>query len=129
MNMKHWFAASAILGVVLIGQPALADELIEEYNAYIGQDDLFNSDGMQLTQPWQVIRQDRANYHRFGISQPGDDGDSFFASAKNRERAERMIRNGTITRDARNAILGGDVTINVQIWRGNGGDYINVTVD
>lgn len=129
MTMKHWLAASAILGGVLLGQPALADELIEEYNAYIGQDDLFNSDGMQLTQPWQVIRQDRANYHRFGISQPGDDDDSFFASAKNRERAERMIRNGTITRDARNALLGGDVTINVQIWRGDDGDYINVTVD
>lgn len=128
MRLKHLLAASALAAATLIGQAARADELIEEYNAYIGQDDLYNSSNERLEQPWQIIRQDRANYHKFGISQPGDDGDRFFASAKNRERAERMIRNGEISRQAANAIYEGDVTITVQIWRGSGGDYINVTV-
>lgn len=108
---------------------ARADRLIEAYNAYIGEEDLYNSNGEALTEPWQVIRQDRANYHRYGISQPGDEGDSFFASAKNREKAERMIEYGTIERRAGRALLRGGSVINVQIFRGPDGDYINVTVD
>lgn len=108
---------------------ARADELIESYGAYIGQDDLYNSSNARLTQPWQVIRQDRANVHRFGIRQPGDDTDSFFASARNRELAERMISHGRIERSAARRLLQGDVRIEVQIWRGANGDYININVD
>lgn len=108
---------------------ASADRLVEEYNAYIGEEDLYNSYGERLTAPWQVIRQDRANYHRYGISQPGDEGDSFFASAKNREKAERMIQYGTIERRAARDVLRGGALINVQIFRGPDGDYLNVTVD
>ena len=37
--------------------------------------------------------------------------DSFFASARNRELAERMIRNGSIEGSAARALLGGDVRI------------------
>ena len=108
---------------------AKADRLVEEYNAYIGEEDLYNSHGEQLTEPWQVIRQDRANYHRYGVTQPGDEGDSFFASAKNREKAERMIEYGTIETRAARALLRGGSVINVQVFRGQDGDYINVTVD
>ena len=56
---------------------AKAGRLVEEYNAYIGEEDIYNSYGERLSEPWQIIRQDRANYHRFGTSQPGDEGDSF----------------------------------------------------
>lgn len=108
---------------------AHADELLESYSAYIGQDDLYNSNNERLTQPWQVIRQDRANVHRFGVRQPGDDVDSFFASARNRELAERMIRDGSIEGSAARALLGGDVRIHVEIWRGGNGDYLNISVD
>jgi len=108
---------------------ARADEMLESYDAYIGQDDLYNSSNERLTQPWQVIRQDRANVHRFGIRQPGDDIDSFFASARNRDLAERMIRGGRIEASAARRILEGDVRISVEIWRGAGGDYINISVD
>lgn len=105
------------------------DHLIEEYRAWIGRQDLVNSRGQRLTQPWQIIRQDRANYHRFGRSDPGDQWDSFFASANNRERMERMLMQGQISPRAARAIVGGGVLINVQIFgRGSVGNSIRVTV-
>jgi len=123
------FAAACAAALMVSAGAARADELLESYDAYIGQDDLYNSSNERLTQPWQVIRQDRANVHRFGIRQPGDDIDSFFASARNRDLAERMIRGGRIEGSAARRILNGDVRISVEIWRGAGGDYINISVD
>lgn len=123
------FAAACAATLMVSTGAAHADELLESYDAYIGQDDLYNSSNERLTQPWQVIRQDRANVHRFGIRQPGDDIDSFFASARNRDLAERMIRSGRIEGSAARRILEGDVRISVEIWRGAGGDYINISVD
>lgn len=122
-------AAALAAALALAAGAARADELIESYGAYIGEDDLYNSNGARLTQPWQVIRQDRANVHRFGIRQRGDDIDGFFGSARNRELAERMIRRGRIERSAARRLLGGGVRIYVEIWRGPGGDYLTVTVD
>ncbi|AOF89401.1 hypothetical protein [Sinorhizobium sp. RAC02] len=123
------FAAAVAAVLAVSGGVARADELIESYSAYIGQDDLYNSSNERLTQPWQVIRQDRANVHRFGVRQPGDDIDGFFASARNRELAERMLRSGRIEGAAARRLLDGDVRIHVEIWRGAGGDYISISVD
>ncbi|OBZ92329.1 hypothetical protein ADU59_26625 [Pararhizobium polonicum] len=129
MRHRIAFLLAATMTLGLSAGAAKADRLVEEYNAYIGAEDLTNSYGEPLTEPWQVIRQDRANYHRYGVTQPGDEGDSFFASAKNRERAERMLEYGTIEPRAARALLRGGALINVQIFRGPQGDYINVTVD
>lgn len=123
------FAVAVAAGLVASSGAAWADELIESYGAYIGQDDLYNSANERLTQPWQIIRQDRANVHRFGIRQPADELDSFFASPRNRELAERMIQAGHIDGAAARRLVRGDVTIEVQIWRGPQGDYINISVD
>ena len=120
---------TTVMAIGLSAGAARADRLVEQYNAYIGDEDLYNSNGEALTEPWQVIRQDRANYHRYGVSQPGDEGDSFFASPRNREKAERMIEYGTIDYRAARALLRGGSVINVQILRGADGDYINVSVD
>ncbi|MCF3642771.1 hypothetical protein LXM94_22655 [Rhizobium sp. TRM95111] len=121
---------AAVFAAFLAGQAAArADDLIEAYDAYIGQDDLYNSYNERLTQPWQVIRQDRANVHRFGVRQPSDGVDGFFGSAKNRELAERMIAGGRIEGGAARRLLAGDVRVHVEIWRGASGDYINIAVD
>ena len=121
--------AMAAISVTAGTTAARADDLIASYSAYIGQDDLYNSNGARLTEPWQVIRQDRANVHKFGIRQPGDDSDGFFGSVRNRELAETMIRRGAISADAANLLLNGDVRITVEVWRGSGGDYLNINVD
>lgn len=105
-------------------------QLIEEYSAYISQDDVRNSEGVRLTKAWQVIRQDRANYHRYGVRDRGDQNDAFFASAENREIMERMVRDGKMSPSAAKAVVQGDVRITVSIYgRGAVGRYVEVTVN
>ncbi len=106
----------------------MGETLLETYTAYIGPDDLYNSNGQRLKQPWQIIRQDRANYHRYGLRDRGDEGDSFFDSADNRAVMEQMLKNGQISNAAAREIVGGDVLIQVDIYgRGNRGTSVYVT--
>jgi hypothetical protein len=105
------------------------NQLIESYRAFIGEADLFNSTGTRLTQPWQIIRQDRANFHQFGNRDRGDEADSFFADTANRQALELMLRNGTMTRDAANMVVRGNVWIDVDIYGSQGsGRWIDITV-
>lgn len=104
------------------------DYLVDSYTAYIGDNDLYNSDGGRLTQPWQIIRQDRANYYRFGLRDRGDQGDSFFNNARNRDSMERMLRYGRISPRAARQIVRGGTYIQVEIYgRGSTGNYVVVT--
>ncbi len=120
-------ALAAVL--IFCAGPMAAQELIGAYTAFIGTDDLYNSKGARLTQPWQVLRQDRANFHRFGIRQPGDEWDPFFGSIDNRAAMERMIMNGRIDPGARQNLLQGGATVFVRIYGAGGvGRYVNVTV-
>ena len=124
--MKKLLMAAALAMAATVAQ---ADELIGSYVAYIGEDDLYNSRGARLSEPWQVLRQDRANYHRFGISQAGDEWDPFFGNKNNRAIMERMIMNGHIEPSAARNLLRGGATVFVRIYgRGGQGRYVNVTV-
>ena len=115
--------------VLTAAGPAFAQDWIGGYTAYIGEDDLYNSKGARLREPWQILRQDRANYHRFGIRQRGDEGDPFFSSADNRAAMEQMLRRGSITREARHLLLQGGATVYVDIYGRNGvGRSVEVTV-
>lgn len=117
------------LALSLAAATAQAQDLIGTYTAYIGEDDLYNSKGARLSEPWQVLRQDRANFHRFGRSQHGDEWDGFFGSIENRGAMERMIMNGYINPAAARNLINGGATVYVEIY-GRGGyvDYLNVTV-
>ncbi|MGH1416413.1 MAG: hypothetical protein ACRBB0_23185 [Pelagimonas sp.] len=128
--MKRFLIAAALAAATMMTATiARADQIIGSYVAYIGQDDLYNSKGARLSEPWQILRQDRANYHRFGISQPGDEWDPFFGSMENRGIMERMIMNGSIEPAAARNLLRGGATVFVRIYgTGNRGHYVNVTV-
>ena len=124
--MKKLFAALALAVTATVAQ---ADSLIGSYVAYIGRQDLYNSNGQRLSEPWQVLRQDRANYHRFGISQAGDEWDPFFGSIDNRAAMERMIMNGYIEPNAARILINGGATVFVRIYgTGNTGRSVDVTV-
>lgn len=112
--MKRIFLAAAIVMASLA--PAAADELLETYIAELGPDDHYNSRGRRLTAAWQIIRQDRANFHRFGVRDPLDEGDSFFDSMQNRATAERMLRRGVLSRGLSRRIVNGNVVVRVEIW-------------
>lgn len=114
---------------LLVASPVAADEVIGQYVAYIGRDDLYNSNGARLTEPWQILRQDRANYHRFGVSQPGDQSDSFFSSIDNRAIMERMVMNGYIDPNARRDLVNGGAMVVVRIYgQGSRGRRVDVDV-
>lgn len=115
--------------LVLAAYPAHSAVMLDAYTAYIGKDDLYNSKGVRLTEAWQVIRQDRANFHKFGTRQYGDESDSFFSSKNNRAIAERMIMRGNIDSSAADSIVRGNVIIYVEIYGyGSQGEYLNITV-
>ena len=119
----------ALAGLCMLAAPVAAQDVIGSYVAYIGVDDLYNSKGARLTQPWQVLRQDRANFHRFGIRQAGDEWDPFFSRIDNRAAMERMIMNGRIDPVARQNLLQGGSTVFVTIYGSGGvGRYVDVTV-
>lgn len=121
-------SAAAVLSLVL-AIPAAADELVGSYVAYIGRDDLYNSKGARLTEPWQILRQDRANYHRFGVSQPGDEWDPYFGDINNRAIMERMVMNGSIDPVAAANLVNGGATVFVRIYgSGSTGRSVRVTV-
>ncbi len=117
------------LAVLTIASPALCADLIESYTARLSEADHFNSNGQRLTSPAAIIRQDRANFHRFGIRDAEDGGDSFFSNQNNRALMERLIERGRITASARNRIVNGTPIIRVEVYSGPGGDYVNVSVD
>lgn len=135
--MKTAIAALALIVAASLPNTAAAqssvtsangDQLLEAYTAYIGPQDLVNSSGQHLTQPWQIIRQDRANYHRFKLRDEWDDNDSYFASADNRAAMENMIRRGSITREAASDIVNGGALIHVEIYgQGTTGSSVQIT--
>jgi hypothetical protein len=123
--------AATIVTAFCTTAPAQAggEYLLEDYVAYIGPDDLFNSSGVRLTTPWAVIRQDRSNFHRFGIVDRLDQGDAFFASEANRATMEQMLRAGFVSPRAARDVVTGGVLIHVEIYgRGSLGRSVNVEV-
>jgi len=102
--------------------PVQADELLDMYVARLGINDHFNSQGERLHSVAAIIRQDRANYHRFRVRDREDIGDEFFSSKSNRAILEKMLNNGFISKDTEYAILNETPLIVVKIFDG----YIKV---
>ena len=127
--MKAMVMRLAVALVAAWAAPASSQQLIGAYTAVIGPQDLRNSRGQPLTEPWQILRQDRANFHRFGIRQPGDESDPFFGAVENRAAMERMVMRGGMDPAVARAILSGGARIAVRIYSfGDGTGRIDVSL-
>jgi hypothetical protein len=126
--MLKILVTTVALAVTAVVAPARAQELVETYAAYLSEADHFNSNGQRLTSAAAIIRQDRANFHRFGRGDPGDEGDRFFASMDNRAAMERMLERGRASPAAIDAIVNRTPRIRVDIYRDRDGHFIRVTV-
>ena len=105
--------------------PGLAHaDPVEVYEARLSAQDHYNSNGERLRTAAAIIRQDRANYHKFDLRDPEDEGDSFFASAENRARLEHLIARGSVSPRAARAIVNGTPLIVVRVYD----DYVDVDV-
>ena len=96
--------------------PAAAQQLLESYQARLGVDDHYNSNGVQLTDPAAIIRQDRANFHAFGIRDAEDQSDAFFAIKANRARLEALLRAGRMDKFTASAIVRGTPLVYVEVY-------------
>lgn len=120
---------AALLAALLSAAPAQAQQLLDSYAAHLSARDHFNSNGERLRSAAAIIRQDRANYHRFGLRDPADEGDRFFADMENRAAMERLLSRGRISPAAERAIVDGEAYIAVEVYgRAGVGDSVRVVV-
>lgn len=123
--MKNFPLLIAPLLTLVAAEPALAQHgPLGHYTARLSSGDHFNSSGQRLLTVAAIIRQDRANLHRFGRHDPEDQVDGFFDDQGNRAALERLIARGRISRAVSNAILNGEPLIHVDVYEG----YVVVTV-
>lgn len=126
--MIRAIALTCLLAIASAPGKAAECDLRESYIARLGPADHYNSNGQRLTTAAAIIRQDRANFHKFGQRDPEDQGDAFFASADNRALLERMLAGGSSSPGVLAEIVNGTPLIEVQICRGGRGDYVIVTI-
>lgn len=108
-------AATVALGFLTL--PAMADMLLGSYVARISQDDHFASDGYPLDSAAQMVRQDRANWHRFGQVDREDESDRWFKTNQQRSRLQRMLeQRGAMDAATRRAITNGRPLIQVDVY-------------
>jgi len=91
--------------------------LVDSYTAKIGYYDHYNSRGTPLEKYSEILRQDRANYHKFNKRDSEDEGDQYFTSKGNRAILEDMLYNSNISYSVRNAIENNNPLIEVRIYK------------
>lgn len=123
MKMRLLFATLA--ATLFAAVPAQAQHgPVGHYTARLSAGDHFNSNGQRLTTVAAIIRQDRANVHKFGRIDSEDELDGYFDAPEMRASLERLIAKGKVAPGVAKAILNGEPLIHVDIYRG----YIVVTV-
>jgi hypothetical protein len=97
---------------------ASADTYLGSYVARIGENDHYASDGYPLDTAAQMVRQDRANWHKFGVYDPEDENDSWFGDYDTRAWLEKALnRNSAMNKATRKAIVNGDPIVQVDVYQ------------
>ena len=124
--LKRMIVALAIAAPGCMPTLAQAQQLIGSYVALLSERDHFNSNGVRLASAAAIIRQDRANFHRFGIRDPEDQDDPFFGDEGNRAALEQMLERGHADPGVVARIVNDVVLIKVDIYRDDGSVFIRV---
>ena len=101
------------------------------YQARISENDKYNSSGNYIATKTNkataagILRQDRANYHKFGSSDSEDTSDCLMDSASWRAKFENMIANGIADGNSIDAIVNRNPLVTVELYQ----DSINVMVN
>ncbi|WP_206075845.1 hypothetical protein [Mesorhizobium sp. Z1-4] len=98
--------------------PALADTYLGSYMARLSERDHFASDGYRLDTAAQVVRQDRANVHRFKKIDAEDGDDPWFGKANARNTLEQFLnRREAMDEATRSAIHNGTPLVQVDVYQ------------
>jgi hypothetical protein len=122
--MRYQLLSSIAMVIFCLASSSYANEMVDSYMARLSAQDHFNSKGARLKSAAAIIRQDRANYHKFNLRDPEDTYDSVFGEVSNRAALERMLNKGHTTPEAQQAILNETPLIRVNIYK----YYVDVLV-
>jgi hypothetical protein len=122
MRLSHFICIGTAM--LLTGSPAAAQEPKESYVARLSARDHHNAQGTRLRSAAAILRQDRANYHRYGVRDAEDQGDGFFAVARNRDNFVQLLQRARLSARVENAIVNGTPLVRVDIHEG----WVTVTL-
>jgi len=118
MTRHAAIAAAVFIAMTGATGATLADEFLGSYEARISDNDHQASDGYALDTAAQMVRQDRANWHKFGSGDAEDEDDPWFGSTGARARMEKMLnRNGAMSSSTRRRIVNGEPVVQVDVYR------------
>jgi len=125
--MKIVFMAAALAAMFLYyNNSAIAQsQPIAVYCTSISENDKSSSDGFALTDAGSILRQDRANFHKFGYRDPGDESDRYFTSAGNRALLPKLLAAGVTDPSILKKIVKGTPHVCVSVYKG----WLDVTLD
>ncbi|EAU40016.1 hypothetical protein FP2506_02205 [Fulvimarina pelagi HTCC2506] len=89
----------------------------DSYCTQISERDKQASDGYPLTDAGSILRQDRANLHRYGRPDRGDDGDFTFVSQNARAQIPQLVTNGNSDPAVLDEIVYGTPSVCVNVYR------------
>ena len=118
MNRARSLTVAGLLLASLPGTGAArADDMLGSYVARISDRDHHASDGYELDSAAQMVRQDRANWHKFHRRDADDQGDDWFRSNDDRANLQRMLqRGGAMSSSTKRAIVNGEPLIQVDVY-------------
>lgn len=96
--------------------------IICSYQAQISENDKYNSSGSPVATAYNqssvaaILRQDRANFHKFNLRDLGDTDDCMMGSSDQRANFEKLLRNGAIDSATIAKIVDGNPTVNVDLY-------------
>lgn len=109
--------AGLLLTSLLGASAAHADSMLGSYVARISERDHQASDGYALDSAAQMVRQDRANWHKFHRRDADDESDSWFTTNDERADLQRMLeRPGAMSASTKRAIVNGEPLIRVDVY-------------
>ena len=118
MRVSKTVTVAGLLLVSLLGASAAqADDMLGSYVARMSERDHQASDGYALDSAAQIVRQDRANWHKFHRRDRDDQGDEWFESNDQRADLQRMLeRPGAMSASTKRAIVNGEPLIQVDVY-------------
>lgn len=97
-------------------------QLICSYRAKISTQDKFNSAGMPLAKGYTpsnaatILRQDRANFYKFGLADNEDTTDCLMNSKEQRQRLDILVANGNIDTNTITQIIDSNPVVRVDLY-------------
>lgn len=86
---------------------ASAQSIVDAYYAELSTQDMFNSSGVRLGSLGAILQQDRANVHRFGRRDAGDEIDPYFGNPDLRAQIPGLYTLGDTDPLIERIVLGG----------------------